>query len=135
MDWGICSAPPALAAGGRFTVTPGRAGDSGCTSWRGNPFEPLIPEPWPPDASSPEWHGACRRILNAFEVHVGTALREAGLPSLKSSRLKLVHPADETLLEAVRSIHNGETPEDYPLPRVWRYECEWVPVWIIELTA
>lgn len=68
-------------------------------------------------------------------MHVSTALREAGLPPLRRSRLKLVHPADETLLEAVRAINNGEIPEEYPLPRVWRWECEWEPVWIVELNA
>jgi hypothetical protein len=46
-----------------------------------------------------------------------------------------VHPVDETLLEGVRAIHNGEIPEEQPLPCVWRWECEWTPVWIIELPA
>ena len=110
--------------------------DGGGGLWAGTaPPEPLITDPWPPAASSPEWHGACRRILNAFEVHIGTALREAGLPPLKRSRLKLVHPADEALLETVRAINNGEIPEEYPLPRVWRWECHWQEVWIVELLA
>ena len=122
-DWGICEAPEVV----RVKDGPLWAGAA--------PPEPLVPQPWPPAASSPEWHGACRRILEAFEVHVGTALREAGLPPLRRSRLKLVHPADEPLLEAVRAIHNGEIPEEQPLPRVWRYEVEWQAVWIVELTA
>jgi hypothetical protein len=31
--------------------------------------------------------------------------------------------------------YDPETGRAYPLPRVWRWECEWVPVWIIELPA
>ena len=108
----------------------------------GIPREALIPDPWPA-ATDPKWHFVSSRILRHFVNAMSYPLRMAGQPPLASSRLRLAHPDDEAMIEQLRAINNGEMPEEYdfetgrayPRPRVWRWECEWVPVWIIELPA
>ena len=107
---------------------------------QGIPFEPLIPDRWPA-ATDPAWHFVSSRILRHFINAMSYPLRMAGQPPPASSRLRLAHPDDEAMIEQLRAINNGEMPEEYdsetgrayPRPRVWRYECEFVPVWIIEL--
>ena len=70
-------------------------------------------------------------------------LRGTGLePGRKHlPRIRNDQPFDTKL--DLRAINNGEMPEEYdpetgrayPRSRVWRWECEFVPVWIIELPA
>lgn len=84
---------------------------------------------------SAAWTQAERHIRGSFLAR----MHWMGL-RVDASRLAILHPSQSAAVELARSLHNGEiTPAEdadgraQPLPRVWRFDCEFQIFWVLEL--
>ncbi len=90
-----------------------------------------------PALGTPQWERLLHELRDAF----ASEMRDLA-PGPRMSRIAMIHPQLENLVEVVREIHNGDVPLDYdehgrsyPMPRVWRWEHHWHIIWVIELPA